>query len=336
MKKFIERYIFDVTRRLPKENQEEVKAELTANIYDMLPKNPTDEDIDQVLHELGHPREIANNYKEQKKYLISPLYYDDYIRVLKIVFIIAGVVSLVLTSIDAIIDVSSTSILEAFGYVISKTIGQLISTLISMFAFVTLIFWMIEKNNIHVKPNEWKLKDLPDLPEPKKTNISKTSTMVSLIFHVIFSVIFIVFLLRYVSVSGWYENEILIAPIFNKNVTDQFIVFFIISAIVGFISHLVQLYVGQWQVKVAVCYTAGVIISLVIGLLFINQPDLISYSFFVKLSSVMDQNVEYLRNGLKNILVWVSVIVVVIAITDLISIWLKTIKPKETKKAALN
>jgi len=334
MKKFIERYIYDVTRRLPKENQEEVKAELNANIYDMLPENPSEEDINKVLHELGHPREIANNYKEQKRYLISPLYYDDYIRVLKIVLIIAGVVSLVLSSIDAIIDVNSESILEAFGYVFSQTISQFISTLISMFAFVTLIFWLIEKNSIHIKPNEWKLKDLPDLPEPKKTNISKAGTMVSLIFHVIFSVIFIVFLMRYVSVTGWYENDVLIAPFFNKNVTDQFIVFFIISAIIGFILHLVQLYIGQWQPKVAICYTANALISVTIGLLFINQPNLISFGFIAKLASVMEESTTYISNGIRNIVVVVTVIAVIGTIIDLISMWLKTMKPKDNKKAA--
>ncbi|AUD63184.1 hypothetical protein BK010_06125 [Tenericutes bacterium MO-XQ] len=333
MKKFIERYIYDVTRRLPKENQEEVKEELSDNIYDMLPEDPKEEDIDRVLHELGHPREIANNYKEQKRYLISPLYYDDYLRVLKIVFIIFGVISLVTTSIDAIIDVDHASIFEAMGYVISRIIGELVSTLFSMFAIVTIIFVLIERNSINIKPNEWKLKDLPDLPEPKKTNISKASAMVSLIFHVIFSVIFIIILLRYIPKIGWYNESGFVAPLFNEHVTDPFIIFFIISFIIGFIMHLVQLYVGQWQVKVAVCYTANAIISVTIGLLFINQPNLFSFAFLNELATVMEQDVSFVQDGLNNILVWITVIVIVVTGIDLISIWLKTLKPKETKKA---
>jgi hypothetical protein len=333
MKKFIERYIHDVTRRLPKENQEEVRAELNANIYDMLPDDPKEEDIDRVLHELGHPREIANNYKEQKRYLISPLYYDDYLRVLKIVFIIAGVISLVITSIDAIIAVDHASVFEAIGYVVSQIIGELVSTLISMFALVTIIFVLIERNSINIKPNEWKLKDLPDLPEPKKTNIPKANAMVSLIFHVIFSVIFIIVLLRYIPKIGWYNESGFVAPLFNQHVTDPFIVFFIISFVIGFVMHLVQLYVGQWQVKVAVCYTANAIISVTIGLLFINQPNLISFAFISELATVMEQDVSFIQNGLSNILVWITVIVIVVTGIDLVSIWLKTLKPKEIKKA---
>lgn len=334
MKKFIERYIYDVTRRLPKENQEEVKAELSANIYDMLPENPSEEEISKVLHELGHPREIANNYKEQKRYLISPLYFEDYIRVLKIVFIIAGVISLVVTSIDSIIDANHESVFEAIGYVVGRTIGEFISTIIHMFAIVTIIFWLIERNSENIKPNEWKLKDLPDLPEPKKTNISKTSTMVSLIFHVIFSAIFIIVLLRYVPFIAWYENGTLITAALNKNVTDQFIVFFMISAVIGVVSHLVQLYIGQWQVKVAVCYTANAVISMVLGLLLINHPDLLTSGFIEKLASVMDQNVEFIRNGIDNIISVTTAVIIVLTVIDLISIWLKTIKPKDNKKAA--
>ena len=331
MKKYIERYIYDVTRRLPKEMQDEVEKELKSNIYDMLPENPTEEDVDRVLHELGNPRKIANNYKEDKRYVISPLYYDDYIRVLKLVAIIVGVISLVIGAIDSIIGVNEPTILESIGYVFSRIVGDFVSSMISVFFFVTLIFWAIDRNTTGEKSEAWKLKDLPDLPSPKTTSIPKTNAMIGLMFHTIFSVIFIVFLLKYVPVTGWYNDSIYIAPFFNESVTDQFVIFFIISAIIGFIVYIVQLYEGEWRLKVAVCYTAKTIISLTLGLLFINHPNLISSQFFVNLSETMDVTVAYLQNGLKNILVWVTVFAVVISIIDLISIWLKTLKPKPEK-----
>ncbi len=331
MKKYIERYIYDVTRRLPKEIQEDVEKELNSNIYDMLPENPTEADIDKVLHDLGSPRKIANNYKEDKRYVISPLYYDDYIRVLKLVAIIVGVISLVIGAIDSIIGVNEPTILESIGYIFSRIVGDLVSSLISVFFFVTLIFWAIDHKNIGDKLEDWKLKDLPDLPSLKVTRIPKTNAMIGLMFHTIFSVIFIVFLLKYVSVTGWYNNDIYLAPFFNKNVTDQFVIFFIASAIIGFFVYIVQLYAGEWNIKVATCYTAKTIISLTIGLLFINQPNLISTQFFVNLSETMNVTVEYLRDRLSNILVWVTVFVIVISIIDLTSIWLKTLKPKPVK-----
>lgn len=329
MKNYIERYIYDVTRRLPQEMQEDVKNELSSNIYDMLPNDPSEDDIDKVLHEIGSPRVIANNYKESKNYVISPLYYDDYIRVLKLVLIIVGAIAIVFGAIDSIIHVNEPSIFESIGYIVGRIIGDFISALIQVFFFVTVIFWIIDHKEIKFQKSEWKLKDLPDLPEPKTTKISKTNTMIGLVFHAIFSTIFIVFLLKYVPLSGWYEDGILIAPFFNENITNQFIVFFIISAIIGVVVHLFQLYEGQWKLKVAICYTAGSIISVTIGLLFINQPNLITYQFFLKLAETMEVSVAYLRNGLRNILIWVTVIVIVVTVIDLISIWLKTLRPKK-------
>ena len=331
MKKYIERYIFDVTRRLPKDIQEEVEKELNSNIYDMLPENPTEEDIDQVLHELGNPRKIANNYKEDKRYVISPLYYDDYIRVLKLVAIIVGVISLVIGAIDSIISVNEPTILESIGYVISRIIGDFISSMVSVFFFVTLIFWAIDHHTTGEKSEAWKLKDLPDLPSPITTRISKTSTMIGLMFHTIFFAIFIIFLLKYVSVTGWYHNDIYLASFFNESVTDQFVIFFIISAVIGFIVYIVQLYEGEWKTKVAICYTAKTIIGSTIGLLFINHPNLISTQFFISLSNTMDVTVEYLKDGLRNILIWITVIVILVSVIDLIYIWLKTLKPKSLK-----
>jgi hypothetical protein len=47
----------------------------------------------------------------------------------------------------------------------------------------------------------------------------------------------------------------------------------------------------------------------------------------------MEQDVSFIQNGLSNILVWITVIVIVVTGIDLVSIWLKTLKPKEIKKA---
>lgn len=39
MNNLIERYVYDVTRRLPEKDRDEVSSELKSNIYDMLPEN---------------------------------------------------------------------------------------------------------------------------------------------------------------------------------------------------------------------------------------------------------------------------------------------------------
>ena len=88
----IKRYVYDVTRRLPENQREEVGKELQANINDMLPNDPTEEDIKKVLVELGEPRILASSYRQKPRYLISPEWMDDYFQTLKIVMIVFGVI----------------------------------------------------------------------------------------------------------------------------------------------------------------------------------------------------------------------------------------------------
>lgn len=328
MKKYVERYIYDVTRRLPKEIQKDVEEELNAHIYDMLDDNPSEEEISDVLHKLGSPRSIANNYKENKRYVISPLYYDDYIRVLKLVMIIALTISLVISSIEAIIHINEATVFETIFTIFGSIIDDLSSTFMTVFFFVTVIFWLIDYYKVNSNQDEWKIKDLPDLPDVKSSKISRTGSIVGLIFSTIFSVIFIVILLRYMDVIGWYENDILIARTFDKNITDQFIAFFIISAIIGFLVQLLKIYYKKWNIQLAAAYTAQTVLSVIIGLVFINQSGLITTDFLIKLANTMEVTVDYLKDGIKTGAIWISVIVGVLSTIDIIATWLKTLRPK--------
>ena len=52
MSDLIERCLYDVTRRLLESERDEVRRELMANISDMLPDNPAERDIADVLTSL--------------------------------------------------------------------------------------------------------------------------------------------------------------------------------------------------------------------------------------------------------------------------------------------
>ena len=93
----IERYIYAVTRQLPKKQREDVAQELRGLIDDMLNERcgeitPTEKDIRIVLTELGTPQELSAQYDEDaKKCLIGHPYYSTYKFVLKIVLFAAAV-----------------------------------------------------------------------------------------------------------------------------------------------------------------------------------------------------------------------------------------------------
>ena len=79
----IERYIYAVTKQLPKKNREDVSMELRGLIDDMLSERcagePTEQDVRDVLTELGTPLELYAKYDEDAdKCLIGQPYYSSY------------------------------------------------------------------------------------------------------------------------------------------------------------------------------------------------------------------------------------------------------------------
>ena len=61
----IDKYIQEVTRRLPEKNRKDIALELRSTIEDMLPKQYSEEEVKEVLKELGNPAILANGYNDR-------------------------------------------------------------------------------------------------------------------------------------------------------------------------------------------------------------------------------------------------------------------------------
>ena len=79
---WMERYIYQVVRHLPKSQREEIGLELRELIEDMWEQSG---DMTEVLQELGDPAVFAKQYRGEEGYLIGPEYYDTYFWLLKVV-----------------------------------------------------------------------------------------------------------------------------------------------------------------------------------------------------------------------------------------------------------
>ena len=64
----MERYIYQVVRRLPKTQKNEVKMELEELISDMYADKGS---MEEVLTQLGDPEEFAKQYQNDCQYLIN-------------------------------------------------------------------------------------------------------------------------------------------------------------------------------------------------------------------------------------------------------------------------
>ena len=96
-KDYMDRYIYQVIRRLPKAQREEVRMELEELISDMYADRGS---MEEVLTELGDPAEFAKQYQNEQKYLIGPEYFDTYLWFVKVVLICAAVPILIISLIN--------------------------------------------------------------------------------------------------------------------------------------------------------------------------------------------------------------------------------------------
>ena len=100
-KDIVERYIYDVTRRVPEKQRQDIRLELTSLIEDMCEEEGAT--VEEVLEKLGSPAEFAKRYRDENNYIIGPDYYDNYIWVLKI-----GAIAIAISSIISAVPRSIT------------------------------------------------------------------------------------------------------------------------------------------------------------------------------------------------------------------------------------
>jgi len=331
MNQWIERYIYAVVKRLPENMKKEVSEELKANISDMLSEKPSDEEIETVLKKLGSPRVLANNYRGKERYVVSPLYYDDYINVLKIVFIIFAVFSVVFGSIESVINLHTSTVFGMIFEVFGDVFSGLFEGWFQAFAIVTIIFWIISYVSQKSKCDEWKVKDLPEIPKATSAKIGRTGSIVGLIFGVTFSVIWVAILMRYLDYFGIYNNGSFIVPIFNQSTTDMFIPYYIAAAIFVLVVSLVKIYYAEWRIEVAIPYTIYQVLSAILAMVFITHPDLIHADLLNWISTSMEVSVVEVMDGFEKGLRGFAVFIAIVTGLDIIATWYKTLKAVKAK-----
>lgn len=291
MNKLIEKYIYDVTRRLPQDTREDVGNELRANILEMVQDDNNEEEIKKVLYSLGSPRSLANSYRTTKKHLISSELMSDYLHVLKLVLIILGVVGLVFGLIEALQTHESTNVFGIFFEVVVMVIGNIINILLSGFAIVTIIFILID--NYAEKKDIWKVEDLPEPPKKTTLEISRAGSITGLVFTIIFGAIWL-YVLYYSNIYfGWFNTEgiwVVEQSLFNLEYTRSFVIIFAITLLFDILVYVFKIKYTKWKESLAILYAFSKVISVVVTILFLLGSNLINPDFITKVAFELSVN----------------------------------------------
>jgi hypothetical protein len=335
MSKLIERYIYDVTRRLPEASREEVTKELNANIGDMLPENPTDVDIEKVLVELGDPRLLANEYRGEKRHLVAPEWMDDYLEALRITLIVFGAIALVFGLLDSLKAPEATGLFLTILEVMGEVVARVFASLCKGFALITLIFAGITAWSKKGGKDAWGIKCLPPLPEKQKIKFSRGGVIAELVVTLIFGIIWIYVLLNNATTIGWYEDGNgwhMLAPLFTDSVITPLIPLFILSLGFSLGSILTKLLVGHWNFLVAGIHTLEEIFSIIVMFVFIGQEGLFSAEFVELAATQLGQNSgEFLSALVSGVRGFFTFLTVMIGI-DIIVGWVKAFKGQKQVK----
>lgn len=317
----IERYIYAVTKQLPKKQREDVAQELRGLIDDMLNERcgeitPTEKDIRIVLTELGTPQELSAQYDEDaKKCLIGHPYYSTYKFVLKIVLFAAAVGITIANLMLQLVEPQ-----EWFS-AITGWLEMLYNTLLATFAIVTLLFAFFYRKGVQIT-EPFNFDKLP--PVPKRTKeLSKRECIAGMVFIVIFVVVF----LAVPQIMGFHiDRNGLRIPMFSVSALRETWYIIILFAICGMIRESVKLLEGRYNKPVLIVAAVTNAISAILSIWWLTGFKLIHPEFLANVATLFEGEDAFVINLFSNFQLYFLIIMLFALILDSVEVAIKTLR----------
>lgn len=286
--KLIERYILAVVGYLPQKDRQEVSKELYSNLLDMLPENPDDHEIRQLLSELGDPREMAKQYQSGPQYLIGPAYYHEYLRSLKIVLALGAAVGAIIGLFRALTEIgiftaqndswqySWSASGNDIGFFISTMLSAIIGCLVIAAFWTTVGFVIAERfNGKQQNSKEWRPEDLPALTP--KQQIPPSDTIVELVIQAALAV-FLVWVWLTKRPLAWWDHEPV--RIFTESFMQTAIPLLLLSCFIGIIASILKLIYRRWTPSVLLVEVLDTLVGFGVLWLILIQKNIFHAEFF--------------------------------------------------------
>lgn len=243
-KDMIERYIYEVVKRVTQDMRDEIKLELETLIEDM--REEEGGSVEQVLEKLGNPADLAKQYRGDSNYVIGPDYYENYIWIMKI-----GLIAIVISAIISGI-VHGLTGAEDIKYFIKGFMIEGFTTAISgglaLIGVVTIIFAILEyyKVKVDIKPDtKWSPSALPAVPD-KKSLINRTDSIIGIVVMTVFIGV-LVFVPEVFGMFESTDNGIRsVCSIFNLEEWNSIVPIFVFTLAVGMFDEIVKLIYGHY------------------------------------------------------------------------------------------
>ena len=185
----LDRYLFDIGRRLPRKNREKDLAELRSQLETKLKERgdgePSEQDILTLLEETGAPEKVAARYFPEGQYLIGPMLYPSFRSSIGIALLVLVIVHLVLLGVFILFTNQPDKALNL--------LGSFYNTAMMIFGTIVLVFAILQWVGFRPKETKqkWDPRTLPEITghEP----IKRGELIAGIVFSVIFLSILLVF-----------------------------------------------------------------------------------------------------------------------------------------------
>lgn len=175
-------YIQEVIKYLPSKQKEDIRNELETIIDDQLENEHMS--LEDVLIELGNPKDLAYRYLEESPYLIGPKYKDNYLNTIKLIIPINIFIITVLNLVTWILanEFSFVELLDSIFYIA-----------VISFTYITIAFMIAEKVNKKTDNTDAWHPDKMDLEKYDQIPYKQSSIWAGLIIFTIFILLFNIF-----------------------------------------------------------------------------------------------------------------------------------------------
>ncbi|WP_059170420.1 hypothetical protein [Bacillus sp. FJAT-27445] len=303
----IDIYIQEVTRRLPEKSREDIALELRSTIADMLPDDPSQEDVKAALEKLGNPVSLANGYRDWPMHLIGPRYFDVYVTLLKMIFPIAAAISLISVVAEFFIGYSGNeAVMDVVLNLMGKAILRVIDVGVQVFFWLTVVFAILERTDkgkeeqpLTASLKKWTPDDLKKIPYiPKKKAISKSEVFGCLIWTASWAT-FYFYADHLVGVYEGGKGDLdFVIPAFNQEVLLRYWPIVVMMIGLEIALSLYKLIKGRWTKRMAI-YTAFLqLIQTIVFIVIVATPNILNNKFLTYMADLFTITNDQFKTGL--------------------------------------
>lgn len=328
----LDRYVYDVGRRLPAKQREDIEKELKSLLMDNIEaktagREPTQDDVAAVIKEFGEPADVAARYSGER-YVVGPKLYSAYRFVLLLAL---GAVALALFISVFTIPLVQPGSVRSVGGLLLQYLGTLIPTVWGTIGIVTLIFWGIERGitssagKLPDKIAAWDPRQLPPVPKNKHP-WKPADSIAAIVFTVIALIVFNAYpnLIAVYShdASGQWQR----VPVLSQAALAAFLPLWNIGWALALAMHTVVLAQGRWRLGTNLANIAVQIYSIAVVAVMMAGPALLNAGISIAGDANAVDTFNTVISVLRSLFYWIYVLAIFGCVVELIKTVIRMVR----------